>query len=119
MLSIVGYTWIETSMSVGPRRYQTAAGDPCGADTGCDVSPAFPMSLLFPYPVGICQNFWLLVFGLLGYDIMRAKKFSRKLALPPGKEFHLFLCHHQGSGGNQARILYDLLTAHGCKVWYD
>ena len=27
--------------------------------------------------------------------------------------------HHQSSGGNQARILYEQLTSLGCKVWYD
>ena len=30
-----------------------------------------------------------------------------------------FICHHQSSGGNQARILYDQLCSLGCKVWYD
>ena len=29
------------------------------------------------------------------------------------------MTQHQGSGGNQARILYDQLTDLGCSVWYD
>ena len=39
--------------------------------------------------------------------------------LPPGKDYHFFICHHQGSGGNQAKILSQQLTEIGCKVWYD
>eukprot|EP01051_Picozoa_sp_SAG22_P017216 SAG22_NODE_2604_length_2395_cov_1.718641_2_plen_80_part_00 len=78
-------------MAAGPRRYQTAAGDPCGPDSGCDVTPAFPMDLLLPYPAGVAMNLWVLVFGLLGYDISRAKSLSRKLALPHGKAFHFFI----------------------------
>ena len=26
--------------------------------------------------------------------------------LAPGKKWHFFICHHQGSGGDQARILW-------------
>ena len=39
--------------------------------------------------------------------------------LPPGKETHFFLCHHEGSGGNQARSLCDALRLGGFKVWHD
>eukprot|EP01047_Picozoa_sp_COSAG01_P055480 COSAG01_NODE_6182_length_3805_cov_3.174852_2_plen_113_part_00 len=49
----------------------------------------------------------------------RQQKFNNKLQLPNGKKYHFFICHHQGSGGNQARILYDQLQARGIKVWYD
>jgi hypothetical protein len=40
-------------------------------------------------------------------------------ALPASKRYHFFLCHHQGSGGDQAYSLFLLLTARGYKVWYD
>jgi hypothetical protein len=39
--------------------------------------------------------------------------------LPPGKKHHFFLCHHQGSGGDQAYNLYMHLTQMGYSVWYD
>ena len=39
--------------------------------------------------------------------------------LPPGKCFHFFICHHQGSGSDQAKNLCLLLTARGYNVWYD
>eukprot|EP01047_Picozoa_sp_COSAG01_P062225 COSAG01_NODE_7883_length_3009_cov_2.423368_2_plen_664_part_01 len=40
-------------------------------------------------------------------------------ALPPGKKFHFFLCHHQGSGGDQANNLCLRLEQLGYRVWYD
>jgi hypothetical protein len=39
--------------------------------------------------------------------------------LTPPKEFHFFICHHQGSGGDQAHLLFDALRSRGYKVWYD
>ena len=40
-------------------------------------------------------------------------------ALPPGKRFHFFICHHQGSGGDQAHLLCKLLEDKGYRVWHD
>ena len=37
----------------------------------------------------------------------------------PPKEFHFFICHHQGSGGDQAHLLCEKLRYRGYKVWYD
>jgi GTPase SAR1 family protein len=39
--------------------------------------------------------------------------------LPDGKMFHFFICHHQGSGGDQANLLCKNLEALGYRVWYD
>ena len=39
--------------------------------------------------------------------------------LPAGKKYHFFICHHQGSGGDQANNLHLLLTKRGYNVWYD
>ena len=39
--------------------------------------------------------------------------------LPQGKRYHFFLCHHQNSGGDQAHLLCESLTARGFVVWYD
>jgi hypothetical protein len=39
--------------------------------------------------------------------------------LARGKKYHFFLCHHQGSGGNQCALLKEWLEARGCEVWYD
>ena len=39
--------------------------------------------------------------------------------LPPGKRFHFFICHHQGSGGDQAHLLTMLLENKGYRVWHD
>ena len=39
--------------------------------------------------------------------------------LTPPKEYHFFICHHQGSGGDQAHLLCDALRSRGYKVWYD
>lgn len=39
--------------------------------------------------------------------------------LPKGKKYHFFVCHHQGSGGDQANILFNGLERMGFKVWWD
>ena len=39
--------------------------------------------------------------------------------LAGGKSFHFFLCHHQGSGGDQCSLLFQHLKARGYDVWYD
>ena len=39
--------------------------------------------------------------------------------LPQGKKWHFFICHHQGSGGDQARIMCTELEKRGFRVWYD
>jgi hypothetical protein len=39
--------------------------------------------------------------------------------LMPEKMYHFFLCHHQGSGGDQAHILCEALRSRGYSVWYD
>ena len=62
---------------------------------------------------------WLPVGLLVANDIRMMKRFNRLLELPPDKNFHFFICHHQSSGGNQARILFDQLAGLGCSVWYD
>ena len=62
---------------------------------------------------------WIPVGLLVANDIRKMKRFNRLLELPPDKNFHFFICHHQSSGGNQARILFDQLTGLGCSVWYD
>jgi hypothetical protein len=43
----------------------------------------------------------------------------RPFGLAPGKKWHFFICHHQGSGGDQARILCYELEKRGFRVWYD
>ena len=35
------------------------------------------------------------------------------------RRYHFFICHHQGSGGNQAHALFMQLKALGCSVWWD
>ncbi len=39
--------------------------------------------------------------------------------LAPSKQYHFFICHHQGSGGDQARVLSEMLKGRGYAVWYD
>eukprot|EP01043_Picozoa_sp_COSAG02_P024011 COSAG02_NODE_1299_length_13382_cov_14.723858_4_plen_441_part_00 len=39
--------------------------------------------------------------------------------LKPGKQYHFFICHHQGSGGDQSNLLCLQLRALGYIVWYD
>ncbi len=39
--------------------------------------------------------------------------------LTPPKNYHFFICHHQGSGGDQAHLLCEALRFRGYKVWYD
>jgi len=39
--------------------------------------------------------------------------------LSAGKEFHFFICHHQGSGGDQSNYLCIRLKQLGYSVWYD
>jgi hypothetical protein len=39
--------------------------------------------------------------------------------LSAGKRFHFFICHHQGSGGDQSNLLCVRLQAMGFRVWYD
>eukprot|EP01043_Picozoa_sp_COSAG02_P037604 COSAG02_NODE_2835_length_7924_cov_8.681534_4_plen_1683_part_00 len=40
-------------------------------------------------------------------------------ALSAGKQYHFFICHHQGSGGDQSNLLCLELQELGYKVWYD
>ena len=40
-------------------------------------------------------------------------------SLPDGKRYHFFLCHHQGSGGDQCLALCRDLKRMGFQVWYD
>jgi hypothetical protein len=42
-----------------------------------------------------------------------------EFALSEGKKYHFFICHHQGSGGDQCNILCLELRARGYRVWYD
>jgi hypothetical protein len=39
--------------------------------------------------------------------------------LSAGKQYHFFICHHQGSGGDQSNLLCLELRALGYSVWYD
>lgn len=39
--------------------------------------------------------------------------------LAEGKKYHFFVCHHQGSGGDQAYLLSKFLEDRGYSVWYD
>ena len=39
--------------------------------------------------------------------------------LASGKRWHFFICHHQGSGGDQANTLCIRLERLGYRVWYD
>ena len=39
--------------------------------------------------------------------------------LPPGKEYHFFLCHHQGSGGDAVTNLQGWLEGYGFRCWRD
>eukprot|EP01043_Picozoa_sp_COSAG02_P010925 COSAG02_NODE_395_length_23127_cov_130.205663_9_plen_1340_part_00 len=49
-----------------------------------------------------------------------AAKFPEpEFSLSEGKEYHFFICHHQGSGGDQSNLLSDKLTQLGYSVWYD
>ena len=41
------------------------------------------------------------------------------MELPMNKGYHFFICHHQGSGGDQANLLCEALRLRGFKVWYD
>jgi hypothetical protein len=43
----------------------------------------------------------------------------RPFELPDGKKHHYFICHHQGSGGDQAHNLCLRLRSLGFEVWYD
>jgi hypothetical protein len=44
---------------------------------------------------------------------------SLEFELSPGKQYHFFICHHQGSGGDQANLLCLELRKLGYFVWYD
>ena len=48
-----------------------------------------------------------------------AAKQAPAVPLPPGKATHFFFCHHEGSGGDQARLLCDALRLGGFTVWHD
>ena len=39
--------------------------------------------------------------------------------LSPGKKYHFFICHHQGSGGDQSKVLCKEIEKYGFNVWYD
>jgi hypothetical protein len=39
--------------------------------------------------------------------------------LRDGSSFHFFICHHQGSGGDQAHLVCMLLENLGYRVWHD
>lgn len=76
--------------------------------TSCKEPAAHAATLLWVPVVVFCAN-----------DIRKMNAVNRLLELPAGKSYHFFICHHQASGGNQARILCDQLTDLGCSVWYD
>ena len=86
LFSVVAFTWAETAMAIGARRFQQDDGSPCEVGL-CDLEPKFPMNILLPLPSGLVQSLWLVVFALLGSDMQKQKKFNRKLTLPPGKMY--------------------------------
>jgi hypothetical protein len=45
--------------------------------------------------------------------------FPRPFPLPSHKAHHFFICHHQGSGGDQSLSLCLRLRELGFEVWYD
>eukprot|EP01047_Picozoa_sp_COSAG01_P009926 COSAG01_NODE_415_length_17322_cov_14.785926_3_plen_857_part_00 len=129
----VPFIWADGAVALGARRYQFGDGSPCDAtcpDSTASFSPALcaatlgmqflasgtcsPSQMWWPVPV-----LWFTLMCLLAFDCRCQESFNIKLRLPKGKKYHFFICHHQSSGGNQARILYDQLTSLGCKVWYD
>lgn len=127
----VGATWATGKMAYGDSRFENSDGTPCTPD--CLLNSQFnvtnPVVCLAAFSAftGQCRvkllqwwaAAWLPVYVLTGRDLLHKRKFNRRLQLPDGKQYHYFICHHQGSGGNQAKILYDQLTGLGCSVWYD
>eukprot|EP01043_Picozoa_sp_COSAG02_P031301 COSAG02_NODE_2036_length_10039_cov_174.290040_1_plen_1339_part_00 len=71
----------------------------------------------------------LVELGFNKFEVKRLGRTLKRLAkppsgtpafpLPPAKKFHFFICHHQGSGGDQSNNLYIRLEQLGYKVWYD
>jgi hypothetical protein len=116
---MIGYSWADLEMSYGTDRFwdntthmqplATLAVQMCGSN-------AYHNCI---HPIHVIFLPWIIVFFLLGLDVQSKSVWDRLLRLPPGKKYHFFICHHQASGGNQARILHDQLTQLGCKVWLD
>eukprot|EP01047_Picozoa_sp_COSAG01_P036979 COSAG01_NODE_2911_length_6875_cov_93.023318_3_plen_601_part_00 len=122
--AIIAYSWTDGVMALGVRRFQKSDGSPCDDSGDCDLTPrlwsrVIPSAPFIPYGCVYLQAVWWVIFGMLGWDIQQQKGLNNQLKLPKGKKYHFFICHHQSSGGNQARNLYDQLTGLGCKVWYD
>lgn len=127
----IGFTWASGKMAYGDARFEESNGMPCTPECLSNsqfniTNPVICMAAFGIFTsncrVKLLQWWaaaWLPVYILTGRDLVRKKIFNRRLQLPDGKQYHFFICHHQGSGGNQARNLYDQLTARGCSVWYD
>lgn len=127
----IGATWGAGKMAYGDARFEQSDGTPCTPDclAGSQFNITNPVVCLaaFSFFTGGCHvnllqwwaAAWLPVYMLTGRDLLSRRRFNRRLQLPDGKQYHYFICHHQGSGGNQAKILYDQLTGLGCSVWYD
>lgn len=126
LTSMYGFAWAHSEMSSNESMFEFQNGTACTAE--CTFRDADPVLWFISggHLTGgrpSWAQYWILmfipVFILLGNDVRQKKNFRRKLQLPNGKKYHFFICHHQSSGGNQARILFDQLTALGCTVWYD
>eukprot|EP01047_Picozoa_sp_COSAG01_P024822 COSAG01_NODE_1548_length_9950_cov_29.480865_3_plen_820_part_00 len=128
LTSLYGFVWARSEMLVGEAMFQFPDGSPCNAE--CTFTNRQSDSTMWLISLGELSGgnpswaqYWILllipVFMMLGNDVRQQKNFNRKLQLPMKKKYHFFICHHQGSGGNQARILCDQLKGLGCKVWYD
>ncbi len=127
----IGASWGTGKMAYGDSRFEVSDGTPCTPDclSGSQFNITNPVVCLAAFSLftGECHvkllqywaAAWLPVYILTGRDLLHKRQFNKRLHLPDGKQYHYFICHHQGSGGNQAKILYDQLTGLGCSVWYD
>jgi len=135
---IVGYTWADHEMGFGGARFSLPDGSPCqecghplasnlttnpmARQLGMGRGPWFDHADFTNRGTGLLR--WaMFLFVPIGFlqanDIRMMKRLSRLLELPQNKRYHFFICHHQASGGNQAKILFDQLTELGCEVWLD
>jgi hypothetical protein len=131
MITLIGSAG---DMAAGANRYRFANGTACSAACALDAAwnpmrcvDSFGLEYLLQGrcsaanqygPLSLWVPAWIAGF-LMGNDVRKKKNFNEKLQLAPGRRYHFFICHHQGSGGNQAQILCLQLRAVGCKVWYD
>ena len=88
------------------------------------VSPAVPAVPAIPAKIDIVHPDSFLD-PCAGYSMPSAPPASPHVAarqwhpLPPGKEFHFFLCHHQGSAADTVAALQGHLEQMGYRCWRD